>query len=389
MTDSIETSAAPASNEVHPAFGSLIGQPVASAFLTAAAASPYLPQAFLFYGSSESSQTEAAVQFAQVLLCLAGADDNCNDCRQVKLQIHPDLTVLVPEGASGYLNEQMQQLNRDASLAPIRAKNKVFVISQADRMTVGFANAFLKLLEEPPASVVFILLARNLDTVIPTIRSRCQLVPFFTVPENLQIRLLVEELKVTAEDARIALAYSAGSYQAAQEYLTGRNLKELRQQLIECFRRLPNFDALDTLDAAKALLVALKLPLDELKIQQEQRIEERREVLSRAALTSLEQRHKRELTAAERRSAHWVIQAIRVWLRDILLLASGLTDSLVNTDQRDLLELYVGLHSHVGPAVMRCLEACFEADQDLDYNVSVQSIFEYLLFTLRGELGKR
>ena len=369
-------------------FNQLLGQPVAAEFLSAVADSPYLTQAFLFVGPLGAGKTEAAEMLAKVLLCANGGDDDCDSCRQVKGQTHPDLQIMFPEGASGYLAEQMQQLIRTAMLAPIRSTRKVYIINLADRMSSSFANAFLKILEEPPPSVVFILIARSSENIPPTVRSRCQMVPFSPIPETMAIELLSAELGLVASEARVALAYSAGSLNEARDFLRLTGMRELKRQLMTCLQGLLRFDSLDIINAAKQLVVACKVPLDELRASQDRRLEEGRQTLSKSAITTLEQRLKREMTAAERSSVRWIIHAVRVWLHDILLVSEGNTSDLINIDSYDLIALYAEPRLGLTRAITQCLQAAFLAEDCLDYNVSVQSIFEYLLFTIRDELGE-
>jgi DNA polymerase-3 subunit delta' len=297
------------------------------------------------------------------------------------------LHILVPEGASGYLAEQMQELIRDASLAPMEAARKVYIITQAERMTVTFANAFLKTLEEPPASVVFVLISRSLDAVLPTIRSRCQAVLFGSLPESHAIQLLVSELAVDVQRATLALSISAGSIQEAKAFLLSESRHAARRELMIVLRNLQQLDSLDILAAVRDLLMANKIPLDELRIAQERELATARDSLSKSALASLEQSQKREITAAERAGLRFNLQMIRSWLRDLLAILTGQPTTIVNYDEAEAIQLLA--KSTDLASLLRCLEATNEAWENLDYNVSVQLIFEYLLFTLRDELGER
>jgi len=374
--------------EIRAPFTQIIGQPVASAYLSAALDSDSFGSAYLFTGPLGSGKTKAALLLAQVLLCRNKGDDNCIDCRQTAEQAHPDLGILSPEGAGGYLMEQIHELIHDSTLAPMQSVHKVYIISQADTMSTSFANAFLKTLEEPPPNVTFILIARNSDSIIPTVRSRCQVIPFTPIPEATAIRMLTAEIKTTDAEARIALANSAGSIEDAIVFLRSSSMKTLRKDLMTCLKGLTRYDALDVMEAAKSLVVSCRLPLDELKASQDRRLEEGKEVLSRSALSSLEQRLKREMTAAERTSVLWVIRSLRVWLRDIMLVVSNRPDLVRNSDEIDLIRAYAASVTGI-ESVMTCLQATLKAEQSLDYNVSVQSVFEYLLFTLRDELEER
>jgi DNA polymerase-3 subunit delta' len=381
---------------IRPPFDQIYAQPTAARFLTAALDAVYNPQAYLFFGPVGSGKSEASLLLAKALLCPTGGADMCEDCQRLSRHSHPDLHILQPEGTLGYLIEQMTDLIRDVSLAPIRAERKLYIVTQADRMSISFANAFLKVLEEPPASVVFVLLARSQDAVLPTIRSRCQAVPFAAIPEDLALARLVVQPATSQEQARLALAVSSGSLTEALVYLQSDSLQKLRHHLMGHLRGLARYDALDILTAARELVINCKLPLDELYISQERQISEAKESISRSAMTTLVERHKRELTAAERNSARWLIHCLASWLRDILLVSQQPTAAIANYDELDVIKYYALQSQQPGnqadngllPRLLICISATTEAEGYLDYNVSVQSIFEYLLFTLRQELGE-
>ena len=94
-------------------------------------------------------------------------------------------------------------------LAPIQAGRKVYILDRVDLLGVQAANAFLKTLEEPPADVVLILLARTRESVLPTIVSRCQVVPFRTIPVSEAAGIVVQNSGASPEQARVAHARPA------------------------------------------------------------------------------------------------------------------------------------------------------------------------------------
>ena len=97
---------------------------------------------------------------------------------RVARHTHPDVHSYAPESVTGYLIGQTRDLIDDVALAPIRGRAKVYIIDRAERLRPESANALLKTLEEPPEGVTFILLGTSTETILPTIVSRCQCVPF-------------------------------------------------------------------------------------------------------------------------------------------------------------------------------------------------------------------
>ena len=366
-------------------FENLTGQPLVSQYLSSAIENRLVNHAYLFVGPIGTGKTEAARSFAMALVCKQGGCSACDDCIRALRGTHPDVKMLEPEGANTYLSEQIRDLIHDTNLAPIRAQNKVYIITRADLLSGAPANAFLKTLEEPPNRVVFILLARTRESVFETVSSRCQIVAFKTIPEAEALQILTSTKKASKKDARIALASTGGSLNQASEFLGSSARRNARIKVLEVVERLVSSDALDILESARELLIFLKQPLDEVKLEQERQLVEGKEFLSKGALTALEQRHKRALTSRERDATKEAFNVMRSWLRDCLLLRIGHESDLVNTDfhyniQRTAL-------SCDESALLRSLRAVDEAEQRIHYNVSVQLIIEALFLTLRDELS--
>ena len=163
-------------------FDGVFGQPRVREFLRATIASGRVSHAYLLTGPAGSNKTSAAYAFAQAIICANGGCGECDDCQRAVRRKHPDIHFYSPEGAQGYLVEQVRDIVSDVTLAPIRAKAKVYIIDRADLLGTQAANAFLKTLEEPVEGVTFILLGRTREGVLPTIVSRCQVVPFRHIP---------------------------------------------------------------------------------------------------------------------------------------------------------------------------------------------------------------
>ncbi|MDR3053115.1 MAG: DNA polymerase III subunit delta' [Coriobacteriales bacterium] len=373
-----------AARAVNPPFDSLVGQPLVAQFLTAAVAGARLSHAYLFMGPVGSGKTAAAQALAQAILCKQNGCGACDDCIRVARGTHPDVHIVEPLGANGYVSEQIHEVIHDAALAPVRASSKVYIITRADLLQGSPANAFLKTLEEPLASVVFILLARTRDSVLGTIQSRCQVLAFRTIPSNEAEQLLCSLTGVDQTLARIALAAVGGSVHRAQEFLGQSARRDARIKTIETIEQLAQADDYELLQAARELLVALKAPLDSLKIAQEQELIERKDYLSKGAMTQLEQNHKRSLTARERAAVAEAFCIMRSWLRDCLLQRLGTKEPIVNSDFHYNIELTAPRVDE--PSLTRALLAIDKAEQQLHYNVSVQLALEVLLFSLREEL---
>ncbi|MEI2641607.1 MAG: AAA family ATPase [Candidatus Nanopelagicales bacterium] len=163
-------------------FDSLVGQDHVIEVLQAAAADasvepagPAMTHAWLFIGPPGSGRSNAAIAFGAALVCPNGGCGLCEDCRAVRVGNHPDVEVVRPEGLS-YKTEEARALVGRADLAPARARWHVIVMEDADRLTESANNVLLKSIEEPASRTVWLLCAPSVEDLLPTVRSRCQVI---------------------------------------------------------------------------------------------------------------------------------------------------------------------------------------------------------------------
>lgn len=365
-------------------FDGIFGQPRVREFFRASIASGRVSHAYLFTGPAGSNKTAAAYAFAQALLCKNNGCRTCDDCKRIERRKHPDVHFYAPEGAQGYLIEQIREIISSVSLAPIRAQGKVYILDRVDLLGVKAANAFLKTLEEPVPGVTFILLGRTREGVLPTIVSRCQVVPFRHIPALEAAGILSQKTGVTPQQARIAIEACNGSITRAITFAKSAERSEFRARIMEVLANLPLADARDVLEYAAELIERAKAPLDNVRTQQSEELAESADFLTKAALKQVELRHKRTLTMATKESLNQMTSIIRSWLRDVLMIASGTPELVINVDQRKALEIAA---QKVTPAgIMSALREAYKTDEALSYNVSPETCLDALLFSIREVL---
>lgn len=141
-----------------------------------------LSHAYIVSSASETARSELTKQLAAEMLCSGSGEKpcgSCRNCKKVSADVHPDLTVIkrLVDDKGGrkreILVDQIRNISADAYILPNEAQSKVYIIEDADTMNMNAQNAALKLLEEPPANVYFILSAANPGKLLPTVRSRC------------------------------------------------------------------------------------------------------------------------------------------------------------------------------------------------------------------------
>jgi len=195
---------------------------------------------YLFEGVSGCGRKKTALALIQALFCSALSDDACGECpscRKVAGGNHGDIHFIEPLADKRDISiDQLRAMQRELSLRPYEAPRKACIIEPAERMSVNAANSLLKTLEEPPGSAIIILLTENAGMLLPTIRSRCQLIRFSSLsPENIQT--LLERSGIAAETACLLAPMSGGSMQQALE-LDDDSLIARRERLLTTLDQL-------------------------------------------------------------------------------------------------------------------------------------------------------
>lgn len=137
-----------------------------------------LSHALLFHGLDEGSSHQFLLYLSAMLLCPTLEKKPCEHCQSCQLVLqggHPDLTEIKPDKKISPIKiESIRDLNDFIYLSPQLGLHRVVIIKRAEKMNLSASNALLKLLEEPPNNVYFILQALQLSTILPTVLSRCQ-----------------------------------------------------------------------------------------------------------------------------------------------------------------------------------------------------------------------
>lgn len=168
-----------------PVLDGIEKQPRAVALLARGLESGRVAHAYAFVGAAGTGRTTAARRFAAALVCAEHGCGTCRACRSVEAGQHPDVHVIAPtppvtnpRGTKMLRIDAIRELERQASLRPVMAPWKVFIVTDADRMTDDAPQAFLKTLEEPPAHTVMILILERARSLPATVLSRCHVVRF-------------------------------------------------------------------------------------------------------------------------------------------------------------------------------------------------------------------
>ncbi len=235
---------------VRPLDEIIVGQPRATSALRRALEEDRLFPSLVFHGPPGVGKLSAALLVCRTLLCGSDEGRPCDACRSCKritgtALVHPDVRLVVPEKKSDFdrpapgeettagidpqsaqadalrnpvwsvLIDRVRQGIGFLQRLPAEGRHSILIVDQAHRMEAAAANALLKTLEEPPPHALLILLTPSWHALLPTIRSRCQAVPFQLVPRTGIVSFLVERRELGAEESVLRAGLSGGRIGAA------------------------------------------------------------------------------------------------------------------------------------------------------------------------------
>lgn len=196
-------------------FEQILGHPRQKNILRRALSSNRLAHAYLFEGPEGIGKQLVALALTRAVVCQEGTGcGSCIACRKVDHHNHPDLHLLVPDGVHIKI-EQIRDLQKELSYRPLEAPKKICLIESAERMNPAAGNALLKTLEEPTGNALIILLSAHPERILPTIRSRCQRLPFQRLSREMIQTVLLQQPGLDETSAHILAALSEGSFKKA------------------------------------------------------------------------------------------------------------------------------------------------------------------------------
>ena len=327
-------------------FSDVIGHERSKTLLQTALSHDRVAHAYLFHGERGIGKRLTAIRFAQTVNCetvSAAAPDACGACRsckQIEARIHPDFLIIEPDAAQANPQikiEQILDIEQQVIYRPLIGSRKICVIDDADRLTIGAANALLKTLEEPPAHSLFVLVTSRPFALPATIRSRCQSLRFI-VPARTQVEAaLILRREIPPADARFLAVLCEGRIgEALQTDLRGvRDMQQEFGQLV----------APPMLQSASSLLAAAE-------------------------------------TLAKREQSAEALTWLGRWLRDLLLVRVGAdSDSILNVEQQPALQ--TAADRIPVDVLLELLSEIESLEQQANRNLNLQLALESILLRLR------
>jgi len=302
-----------------------------------------LSHAYILNGQRGSGKKMLARLFAMTLQCESGQSEPCGTCRscmQTKSGNQPDIITLTHEKPNSIsVDEIREQLNGDIMIKPYSSPYKIYIVPEADLMTVQAQNALLKTLEEPPEYAVIFLLTENADSLLATIRSRCVMLKLRNIKDKLVKKYLMEQMQIPDYQADICAAFAQGNIGRAIMLAESEHFNEIKDDAIQLLKYIDQMELHEIVSAIKEI-----------------------------------NKYKLEVTD--------YLDIITIWYRDVLLYkATADVNGVVFADQINFIKEKAKRSSYEG--IETILGAIEKAKTRYKANVNFELLMELLLLTIK------
>jgi len=233
-------------------FADILGQEKATRLLTRSMASGRLAHAYLFTGPDGVGKASTARAMAATLFCRNTGESapcgTCSGCLKFSSHNHPDFLHILPEGAVIKI-DQIRELKKTLSFPPLESPLRITLIEDVHTMRREAANSLLKLLEEPPPHNLLLLTADESEPLLPTIMSRCQIIPFYSLPAETAAEILLRNNSDLTRDTALPLAVLSGGCPGRHRNLDTDQLLRLHREIIDLLLNEQDSDAAHTENA--------------------------------------------------------------------------------------------------------------------------------------------
>lgn len=232
----------------------VLGQSFSKKYLDEAFINNRIAHSYLINGPEGTGKSIFALHMAAMLLCTGSKPPCvdpcgvCNSCKKIEKAIHPDVKIIASNKKTIGVND-IRNLIDEVSIKPYEGEKKIIIIKNADSITPEGQNALLKTLEDPPNDVFIIMLVQYIESMLPTILSRCQVLRFGRVPMQ-EIVDYLNNKGFPREEASVAASLSDGIPGRALALLDNKYIS-LRRQTIEVANKIIRADPLSAFEFEK------------------------------------------------------------------------------------------------------------------------------------------
>ncbi len=324
-------------------FQDIIGQEQIKEHLQNALSTGKISHAYIINGEKSSGKEFIAKIFAMALQCEQEGVEPCNECRSCKQTLsknQPDIIYVSHEKPNTISVDDIRaQVNNDVAIKPYSSKYKVYIINEAEKMTPQAQNAILKTLEEPPAYAVILLLVSNMNSLLPTILSRCVTLNMKPVKDELIRKFLMEELQVPDYKANVCVGFARGNVGKAKLLASSEEFENIKAEALSLLKYIKDMEMQEIVAAIK------KINEYKLEIQD-------------------------------------YFDIIAIWYRDVLLFKATMdANQLIFRDEVQTLRKIAARCSYEG--IERVIQALSTAKKRMEANVNFDLLMELLLLEIQ------
>ena len=185
-----------------------------------------------------------------------GAKDpcgKCHSCIQFQTDNHPDVIYVTHAKEGIGVDDIREQINDTIMIRPYSGYHKIYIVDEAEKMTVQAQNALLKTIEEPPSYAVIILITTNQEAFLPTILSRCVQLKLKPLKDFTVKSYLVEHIGIAEKEAEICAAFARGNLGKAIHLASSDEFKELYYKIMSLVKNVESMDIVDLMDRIREI----------------------------------------------------------------------------------------------------------------------------------------
>ncbi len=238
-------------------FKDIIGQEQIKEHLQNALSTGKISHAYIINGERFAGKEFIAQIFAMALQCEAEDGKPCQECHSCKQALsanQPDIIRVTHEkpGSIG-VDDIRAQINGDIAIKPYSSPYKIYIVNEAEKMTVQAQNALLKTLEEPPAYAVILLLTTNVNSLLQTILSRCVVLNMKPVSDKLVKEYLMSEMQVPDYKAEVCVAFARGNIGKARQLAASEDFEKVKEEALSLLKYVHEMDITEMIAAIKKI----------------------------------------------------------------------------------------------------------------------------------------
>ena len=326
-----------------PGFKEIVGHEEIIQHLQNAIRLGKVSHAYILSGETGSGKKMLANTFAMTLQCEQKGTDPCLECRSCKKAVsrnHPDIIYITHEKPNSIGIEDIRtQLIEDVQIKPYCSSYKIYIVDEAEKLTLQAQNALLKTIEEPPAYAIILLLTSNMDAFLPTITSRCVKLNLRPVQESKVKDYLMEKMHLPDYQAHMDAAFSQGNIGRARKMAESDDFNLMTDQALRILKKSREMELHEMVERIKEL-------------------------------------------SAEKQNIEEYLDLFVMWFKDVLFFkATREVDGLMFKDQLNYIKERASKSSYEG--IEKIIEAIGVARERLRANVNFDLAMELLFLTIR------